>query len=370
MKYPIHIRESKSQPHIYHVFGNDGVQWGDICSTDQDGVNQLVALVNGGEQLLRALAQDGMDAALDKLAEADRATLAVRTGQLQESRRALAAAEVRAEKAEAALVATTGGDWEEDAAAAFRAFFLAKSARATSVTDFGYWVNGAQWQLRREGERMKLIASLEAERDTLREEIASYQVNAENLEIVRAERDTLRKRLAEAEERAEKAEEREQDKESRALLNDILRACDAGDPQGSFWEDRVTGERIWKPLIDSHLHARIIRAYLGGPGGPGGGPACDLAGTVETPPPAQAQEEHRAKPTTVDEQLAHPANFLDRFGDLYLARCMACGGEHGRENYGPAIASGTCAWCGWTEEDGHEEQDRRDDDDWMGDWNN
>ena len=98
-----------------------------------------------------------------------------------------------------------------------------------------------------------------------------------------------------------------------------------------------------------------------------------LAGTVEDPPPAQAQEEWRARPTTVDEQLANPANFRgDRTGGLYLARCMACGPPgYGRENWGPAVSSGTCAWCGWTEEDGEEEAGRREDaDDWMGDWNN
>jgi len=40
-------------------------------------------------------------------------------------------------------------------------------------------------------------------------------------------------------------------------------------------------------------------------------------------------------------------NFRDKSGQLFLVRCFACGGEHGRENYIPAVATGTCAWCGW-----------------------
>jgi len=40
-----------------------------------------------------------------------------------------------------------------------------------------------------------------------------------------------------------------------------------------------------------------------------------------------------------------------REGDkLFLVRCFKCGGEQGRENYAPAVASGNCAWCGWKEE--------------------
>ncbi len=34
-------------------------------------------------------------------------------------------------------------------------------------------------------------------------------------------------------------------------------------------------------------------------------------------------------------------------GRLYLVRCFACGGEHGKENYAMAVANGECAWCGW-----------------------
>ena len=38
--------------------------------------------------------------------------------------------------------------------------------------------------------------------------------------------------------------------------------------------------------------------------------------------------------------------FRDENGKLYLTYCPSC---H-RENWGPAVASGTCAWCGWSEE--------------------
>lgn len=40
----------------------------------------------------------------------------------------------------------------------------------------------------------------------------------------------------------------------------------------------------------------------------------------------------------------------DGSGRLFLVRCFACGGERGRENWGPAVASGYCAWCGWKSE--------------------
>lgn len=37
-------------------------------------------------------------------------------------------------------------------------------------------------------------------------------------------------------------------------------------------------------------------------------------------------------------------------GKFYLVRCFACGGEHGKENYAPAVSDGQCAWCGWKED--------------------
>jgi hypothetical protein len=52
---------------------------------------------------------------------------------------------------------------------------------------------------------------------------------------------------------------------------------------------------------------------------------------------------------TREDQLEHPANFVSN-GKLYLVRCVACSySENGRarENWGPAVAAGVCAWCGW-----------------------
>jgi len=42
-------------------------------------------------------------------------------------------------------------------------------------------------------------------------------------------------------------------------------------------------------------------------------------------------------------------NFRDENGKLFLVRCYVCGGNAGRENYAMAVASGTCAFCGWNE---------------------
>ena len=55
------------------------------------------------------------------------------------------------------------------------------------------------------------------------------------------------------------------------------------------------------------------------------------------------------KSITLDEQLKNKANFISG-GKLYLVRCMQCGdSKRGRENYAGAVASGMCAWCGWSE---------------------
>jgi len=43
-----------------------------------------------------------------------------------------------------------------------------------------------------------------------------------------------------------------------------------------------------------------------------------------------------------------PPNFRKE-GKLYLVRCFKCEPEHGKENYMIAAATGTCAWCGWSE---------------------
>ncbi len=46
----------------------------------------------------------------------------------------------------------------------------------------------------------------------------------------------------------------------------------------------------------------------------------------------------KSKPSFTDE----PANFEDD-GQRFLVRCPSCG----EKNWGPAVASGACAWCGW-----------------------
>ena len=48
-------------------------------------------------------------------------------------------------------------------------------------------------------------------------------------------------------------------------------------------------------------------------------------------------------------QDRHP-NFR-KDGRLYLVRCFACDEKHGTENYAPAVSSGSCSWCGWTDDD-------------------
>ncbi len=42
-------------------------------------------------------------------------------------------------------------------------------------------------------------------------------------------------------------------------------------------------------------------------------------------------------------------NFRDSKGRLFLVRCYACEGVRGRENWSPVVATGQCAWCGWSE---------------------
>ena len=36
-------------------------------------------------------------------------------------------------------------------------------------------------------------------------------------------------------------------------------------------------------------------------------------------------------------------NFYGRDGRPYIRKCCKCK----QENYAPAVATGTCAWCGW-----------------------
>jgi hypothetical protein len=42
-------------------------------------------------------------------------------------------------------------------------------------------------------------------------------------------------------------------------------------------------------------------------------------------------------------------NFRDKSGKLFIVRCFACEPNRGRENWTPAVATGSCAWCGWKE---------------------
>lgn len=44
-------------------------------------------------------------------------------------------------------------------------------------------------------------------------------------------------------------------------------------------------------------------------------------------------------------------NFRDKDGKLFLVRCYVCDPEHGLENHAMLVASGTCAWCGWSEKE-------------------
>ena len=51
----------------------------------------------------------------------------------------------------------------------------------------------------------------------------------------------------------------------------------------------------------------------------------------------------KVKKLTIQDRLP---NFREK-GKLYLVRCFACESVSGRENRAVAVASGTCAWCGW-----------------------
>jgi len=53
--------------------------------------------------------------------------------------------------------------------------------------------------------------------------------------------------------------------------------------------------------------------------------------------------------TTLGDQLKLGSSYNFMSGDkLFLVRCFHCSSA-GKENYAPAVASGTCAWCGWKE---------------------
>lgn len=42
-------------------------------------------------------------------------------------------------------------------------------------------------------------------------------------------------------------------------------------------------------------------------------------------------------------------NFRSETGALFLVRCFVCDLKRGVENYSPDVATGVCAWCGWSE---------------------
>ena len=53
-------------------------------------------------------------------------------------------------------------------------------------------------------------------------------------------------------------------------------------------------------------------------------------------------------PISREEQLHRRGNF-EEGGKLYLLRCYNCDHANGRENHMGSVASGTCAWCGWSD---------------------
>jgi hypothetical protein len=63
--------------------------------------------------------------------------------------------------------------------------------------------------------------------------------------------------------------------------------------------------------------------------------------------------ETKGEPMTPQDR---PPNFRKN-GKLYLVRCFVCGEkERGVENYLPWVATGVCAWCGWHEDEGKDDE--------------
>jgi len=52
------------------------------------------------------------------------------------------------------------------------------------------------------------------------------------------------------------------------------------------------------------------------------------------------------KPIDDNRQFSHP-NWRNDKGRLFLVRCFKCNPLNGRENWAMAVATGSCAWCGW-----------------------
>jgi len=66
-------------------------------------------------------------------------------------------------------------------------------------------------------------------------------------------------------------------------------------------------------------------------------------GPVSPKPPAPPPASGTEKPND------RSPNFRDETGKLFLVRCFVCVPGYGRENYGPAVASGSCAWCNFSD---------------------
>ena len=62
-------------------------------------------------------------------------------------------------------------------------------------------------------------------------------------------------------------------------------------------------------------------------------------------------KEGEVKQTDPEVNQVQRPNFVGKDGQLFLVRCFVCGGETGRENWGPAVATGKCHWCGWGEQE-------------------
>lgn len=62
-----------------------------------------------------------------------------------------------------------------------------------------------------------------------------------------------------------------------------------------------------------------------------------------------SSESRTPKMPTEPETVNDRAPNWRKDGRLYLKRCFACEPEFGRENWGIAVATGCCAWCGWDE---------------------
>lgn len=123
--------------------------------------------------------------------------------------------------------------------------------------------------------------------------------------------------------------------EARVYLRDcVVWATERADywkRQGWYHE-----QEAWKARVEAYEHAISVLEFV----------ECntrrerqksEMTDSPSEPAPAGAEK---------SLQDRHP-NFRADNGRFFLVRCFACEPERGRENWGPAAASGTCAWCGW-----------------------